>query len=149
MEHQLQPRIINVTVSAANIAPTVTTSPVSSVASTSATGNGNITTLGAPNPTSYGICWNTTGTPTTANSKVDNGGSFRNRCLRGFYDKLNSQHDLLCTCICHEQPRVRAMEHKYHLPQVQHLPVVVRLQHPHRLLFQPQPQHLLRQSLQS
>ncbi len=66
-------RIINVTVSAASIAPTVTTSPVSSIASTTATGNGLLTALGTPNPTSCGVCWNTTGAPTTANNKVDNG----------------------------------------------------------------------------
>jgi hypothetical protein len=55
------------------IAPTVTTQAVTSVAHTFAIGNGNITALGAPNPTAYGICWNTTGTPTIANSKTDEG----------------------------------------------------------------------------
>jgi hypothetical protein len=55
------------------VAPTVTTQAVSSIASTTATGNGNITALGVPNPTAYGVCWNTTGTPTTSDSKVDNG----------------------------------------------------------------------------
>ncbi|WP_293051633.1 T9SS type A sorting domain-containing protein [Paludibacter sp.] len=55
------------------IAPTVTTQAVSSIAATTATGNGNITSLGVPNPTAYGVCWNTSGTPTTADSKADNG----------------------------------------------------------------------------
>jgi hypothetical protein len=55
------------------IAPTVTTQAVSSIAVTTATGNGNITALGVPNPTAYGVCWNTTGTPTTSDSKVDKG----------------------------------------------------------------------------
>ncbi|HUW06647.1 MAG TPA: cadherin domain-containing protein, partial [Williamwhitmania sp.] len=55
------------------IAPTVTTQAVSSIAATTATGNGNITNLGVPNPTAYGVCWNTTGTPTASDSKVDNG----------------------------------------------------------------------------
>jgi hypothetical protein len=55
------------------IAPTITTQAVSAITSTTATGNGNITSLGVPNPTAYGICWNTTGTPTTSNSKVDKG----------------------------------------------------------------------------
>lgn len=54
-------------------APIVTTQAASSIASTTATGNGNITSLGSPNPTAYGICWNTSGTPTIANSKVDKG----------------------------------------------------------------------------
>ncbi len=54
-------------------APVVTTQAVSSITSTTATGNGNITSLGVPNPTAYGVCWNTGGTPTTSDSKVDNG----------------------------------------------------------------------------
>ncbi|MFA6719581.1 MAG: hypothetical protein WCS15_10915, partial [Prevotella sp.] len=54
-------------------APTVTTQAVSNIAATTATGNGNITSLGSPNPTAYGVCWNTTGTPTTSDSKVDKG----------------------------------------------------------------------------
>ena len=40
---------------------------------TTATGNGNITDLGVPNPTQHGVCWNTTGTPTTGNSKTEEG----------------------------------------------------------------------------
>jgi hypothetical protein len=55
------------------IAPTVTTQSVSSIAVTTATGNGNITSLGVPNPTAYGVCWNTGGTPTTSDSKNDKG----------------------------------------------------------------------------
>lgn len=55
------------------IAPAVTTQPVTAVAATTATGNGNITSLGVPNPTAHGVCWNTTGTPTTAGSHADNG----------------------------------------------------------------------------
>jgi hypothetical protein len=55
------------------VAPTVTTQEVNGIGTTSATGNGNITDLGAPNPTQHGVCWNTTGTPTTANSKTEDG----------------------------------------------------------------------------
>jgi hypothetical protein len=55
------------------VAPAVTTQAVSSISTTTATGNGNITALGSSNPTAYGVCWNTTGTPTTSNSYVDNG----------------------------------------------------------------------------
>ena len=54
-------------------APTVTTQAVSVIGSTSATGNGNITNLGSPNPTAYGVCWNTTGTPTISDSKTNEG----------------------------------------------------------------------------
>jgi hypothetical protein len=56
-----------------SMVPTVTTQAVSGISTISATGNGNITVLGLPNPTAYGFCWNTTGTPTTADSKVDMG----------------------------------------------------------------------------
>ncbi len=45
---------------------TVTTQNVSDITTTTATGNGDITDLGAapPNPTAHGVCWNTGGTPT-------------------------------------------------------------------------------------
>lgn len=45
-------------------APTVTTQAVSNIATTSATGNGTLTTLGVPNPTEYGIVWGTSADPT-------------------------------------------------------------------------------------
>ena len=54
--------------------PTVTTQAVSAIAKTTATGNGTITDLGASNPTEHGVCWNTTGTPTIADSKTTDGG---------------------------------------------------------------------------
>ena len=47
-------------------APTVTTQAVSSISATTATANGNITDLGVPNPTQYGVVWNTSTNPTTA-----------------------------------------------------------------------------------
>ncbi len=53
--------------------PTVTTQAVTGVGTTTATGNGNITDLGDPNPTQHGVCWNTTGTPTTEDSKTEEG----------------------------------------------------------------------------
>ncbi|MBL7968240.1 MAG: hypothetical protein JNK09_14655, partial [Prolixibacteraceae bacterium] len=61
------------TVTGSSIVPTVTTQAVSNITVTTATGNGNITSLGSPNPTAYGVCWNTTGTPTISDSKVDKG----------------------------------------------------------------------------
>jgi hypothetical protein len=53
--------------------PTVTTQAVTDIAATTATGSGTITSLGAPNPTAHGVCWNTTGTPTTAASSTNEG----------------------------------------------------------------------------
>jgi len=55
------------------ISPVVTTQDVSSIGTTTATGNGNLTTLGSPNPTAHGVCWNTSGSPTISDSKTDNG----------------------------------------------------------------------------
>ncbi|KKN01402.1 hypothetical protein LCGC14_1128160 [marine sediment metagenome] len=55
------------------VAPTITTQAVSDIAETTATGNGNITDLGSPNPTAHGVCWNTVGSPTIANDKTDEG----------------------------------------------------------------------------
>lgn len=54
--------------------PTVTTQSATSIKGTTATGNGNITSLGSPNPYAYGVCWSSTDTlPTIANSKVNKG----------------------------------------------------------------------------
>ena len=55
------------------IVPTISTQAVSNIGSTNAIGNGNITDLGNPNPTAYGICWGTSSNPTTLNSIVDKG----------------------------------------------------------------------------
>jgi uncharacterized repeat protein (TIGR02543 family) len=55
------------------IMPKVTTQSISGILSTTATGNGNVTDLGYPNPIAYGVCWNTNGTPTISDSKADNG----------------------------------------------------------------------------
>ena len=54
-------------------APTVTTQAVSAIGLTTATGNGNITDLGAPNPTAHGVCWSTSVNPTTSGSHTDEG----------------------------------------------------------------------------
>ena len=53
--------------------PTVTTEAVTDITDTAATGNGTITDLGYSNPTAHGVCWNTSGAPTTADSFTDQG----------------------------------------------------------------------------
>lgn len=53
--------------------PTVTTSAVSSISTTTATGNGTITNIGGSAITTSGVCWNTSTGPTTANSKTTDG----------------------------------------------------------------------------
>jgi len=55
------------------LAPTVTTQAVSSIAATTATGNGNVTDLGVPNPTQHGVVWKTSTGPTTADNKTTDG----------------------------------------------------------------------------
>ena len=53
--------------------PTVLTQDIVTFADTTATGLGIIALLGVPNPTAYGVCWNTGGSPTIADSKTDEG----------------------------------------------------------------------------
>ena len=60
-------------------APTVTTTAASGVTSSGASSGGNVTTDGGSSVTARGVCWNTTGNPTTADSKTSDGtgtGSF-------------------------------------------------------------------------
>jgi len=53
--------------------PTVTTTTLSGIKSLGATGGGDVTSDGGATVTVRGICWNTTGTPTTADSKTTDG----------------------------------------------------------------------------
>lgn len=55
------------------VAPTVTTQAVSSIASTTATGNGNVTADGGATVSERGVCWKTSTGPTTADSKANSG----------------------------------------------------------------------------
>ena len=57
-------------------APTVTTQAVTSIGTTTATGNGNITNTGGENCSKRGVCWNTTGSPTVADDKSEETDSF-------------------------------------------------------------------------
>lgn len=52
---------------------TVTTQAVTDITGTTATGNGNITATSGESVTQHGVCWNTGGTPTTADSKTEEG----------------------------------------------------------------------------
>ena len=59
--------------------PSITTSSVASVTSTSATAGGNVTSDGGLTLSARGVCWSTSTNPTTANSKTTDGtgiGSF-------------------------------------------------------------------------
>jgi len=54
-------------------APTVTTSAVTGVGQTTASSGGTVTSDGNATVTARGVCWNTTGSPTTADSKTTDG----------------------------------------------------------------------------
>lgn len=58
---------------AAASAPTVTTAAVSDIATTTATCGGNATEDGGADVTARGVCWNTAGTPTTADDHTTDG----------------------------------------------------------------------------
>ena len=61
------------------VVPTVTTAGVTNVTTTTAASGGNVTNSGGVSVTAHGVCWNTTGNPTIANSKTTDGtgtGSF-------------------------------------------------------------------------
>ena len=54
-------------------APTVTTSQVTNITQTTATGSGNVTSDGGATVTERGICWSTSHNPTTSGSHASNG----------------------------------------------------------------------------
>jgi len=56
--------------------PFVSSSATTAIEETTATGNGNITDIGYENADKRGVCWNTTGNPTVADSKSEDTGSF-------------------------------------------------------------------------
>ncbi|MFH1152416.1 MAG: CAP domain-containing protein [Pseudomonadota bacterium] len=55
------------------IQPTVTTTAVSQITTTTAFSGGNVTSDGGASVTARGVCWNTSGNPTVANPKTQNG----------------------------------------------------------------------------
>ena len=65
------------------ILPTVTTQAVTDITTTTAIGHGTITNTGGENATKRGICWNTTGTPTVADDKVEEVGNFSTGAFSG------------------------------------------------------------------
>ena len=55
--------------------PTLTTEPVTGISTTFAEGGGTVTDDGGASVTARGICWNTTGTPDTSDTKTNDGES--------------------------------------------------------------------------
>ena len=53
--------------------PTITTDAVTSITANSASSGGNVTDAGSSPVTSRGVCWNTAGTPTLADSCTADG----------------------------------------------------------------------------
>jgi len=64
---------IQFTAAAPIVPPTVTTTTPSSVTQTTASSGGNVASDGGASVTSRGVCWSTTASPTTANSKTLDG----------------------------------------------------------------------------
>jgi parallel beta-helix repeat protein len=60
-------------IESASLVPVVTTTEVTSIGTTTATSGGYVSTDNGYSVTARGVCWNTTGTPTTLNSKTSNG----------------------------------------------------------------------------
>ena len=70
---------VSATFSTVVLAPVLTTSELSAITSSTATGGGHITSDGGSPITARGVCWTTSHNPTIANSKTTNGagsGSF-------------------------------------------------------------------------
>ena len=61
------------TIAEALTIPTVSTSSITDITQTTATSGGNVTSDGSATVTARGVCWNTTGNPTTSNNKTTNG----------------------------------------------------------------------------
>jgi hypothetical protein len=55
------------------VAPTVTTTAITNISANSANSGGTVTSTGGAAITVQGVCWNTTGNPTTTNSNTTNG----------------------------------------------------------------------------
>lgn len=53
--------------------PTVTTTSITSIGTSTATSGGEVTSEGSTSVTAKGVCWNTSGTPTTSDSKTTDG----------------------------------------------------------------------------
>ncbi len=53
--------------------PTVTTAPISNITHVAAQGGGNVTAAGASLVSARGVCWNTTGNPTTNDNRTVDG----------------------------------------------------------------------------
>ena len=83
-----------------SIAPTVTTSAVTGATETTADGGGNVTDDGGATITARGVCWNTTGTPTTTDPKTTDAGT-----TGSYASAINGTdlwHYLLCEGLCHQ-----------------------------------------------
>lgn len=56
-----------------SLIPIITTHPISDISTTTASSGGYVSADNGYSVTARGVCWNTTGTPTTLNSKTSNG----------------------------------------------------------------------------
>ena len=87
----------------ADSAPTVTTTAITNITETTADSGGNVTDDGGDTVTARGVCWSTSESPTTADSKTTDGtgtGEFTSS-ITG----LTAGYDVLCSGVRHERRR--------------------------------------------
>ena len=85
-------------ITSAIVIPTLTTTAISGLTSTSAISGGNISADGGGSVTARGVCWATTLNPTTSNSKTSDAtgtGIFVSNLTA-----LTPRSNISCTCIC-------------------------------------------------
>ena len=105
-----------VTFTTSAVAPAVTTQAVSAITATGATGHGTIVTLGVPNPTAHGVCWNTAGSPTIADSFTDAGAAGAHGSILDHHGRTERLHHLPCPRLRHQRRRhrLRRRSHLHH-----------------------------------
>lgn len=70
--------------------PSVSTKAVSAITKIKATGNGTITYLGTSNPTGYGFCWNTSGSPDLTSNIINLGATSSTGSFSGQISSLSA-----------------------------------------------------------
>jgi hypothetical protein len=85
-------KTLQVTYTIGNVAPTLSTQAPASITTTTATGNGNITSTGGVDPTTRGFCWDlsTNADPDINDNKVDETGTFGTGAFTGSISGLTS-----------------------------------------------------------
>ena len=81
----------NIRISALIRTLSITTQDVTGISKTTATGNGNIDDLGAPDPTAHGVCWSLATAPTITDSFTDEGSAFTTGAFTSLITDLSAE----------------------------------------------------------